>query len=253
VARYGVDVEASLNILAHVLRADVDASRVAAIVLEPVQGEGGFHLAPPELMAALRTLCDAHGILLIADEVQTGFARTGRLFAMEHYISKPDIMIMAKSLAGGFPLSAVTGRKDVMDKVEPGGLGGTYGGSPIGCAAALAVLDVIEEEYLIPRAVKLGERALARLDEMSKRNDLYPIDAVRGLGSMVAFDIVATRGGREGDGSAVKKITAKALEEGLLILGCGVFGETLRLLYPLTIPDAQFDEGMNRLERALKV
>jgi 4-aminobutyrate aminotransferase/(S)-3-amino-2-methylpropionate transaminase len=147
----------------------------------------------------------------------------------------------------------VTGRKDVMDKVEPGGLGGTYGGSPIGCAAALAVLDVIEEEYLIPRAVKLGERALARIDEMSKRNDLYPIDAVRGLGSMVAFDIVAERGGREGNGAAVKKITAKALEEGLLILGCGVFGETLRLLYPLTIPDAQFDEGMNRLERALKV
>jgi len=251
VTRYGVDVEQCLNILAHILRADLDPQRLAAIILEPVQGEGGFHVAPPELMSALRRICDAHGALLIADEVQSGFARTGKMFAMEHYDVHADLITMAKSLAGGFPLSGVTGRKAIMDKVDPGGLGGTYGGSPIGCAAALAVIDVIESEGLLARSQALGERARARLGEMSRRNDLAPIDEVRGLGSMIAIDIVKERGSREGDGAAVKRITARALEEGLVLLGCGVFGETIRLLYPLTIPDAQFDEGMDKLERAL--
>lgn len=253
VARYGVDVETSLLVLNHVFRADVDVDRVAAIVLEPVQGEGGFHQAPPDLMRALRTICDANGILLIADEVQTGFARTGKLFAMEHYDVQADLITMAKSLAGGFPLSGVVGRAEVMDRVDPGGLGGTYGGSPIGCAAALAVLDVIEQEALLARADALGSRAKARLKEIQTRNDMAPIDDIRGLGSMVAFDLVTERGGKTPDGAAAKRTTARALEEGLILLSCGVSGETIRLLYPLTIEDELFEQGLSRLEAALQV
>jgi 4-aminobutyrate aminotransferase/(S)-3-amino-2-methylpropionate transaminase len=252
VARYGVDVETSLNMLAHILRADIDASRVAAIAIEPVQGEGGFHAAPAALMRGLRKLCDAHGVMLIADEVQTGFGRTGKMFAMEHYDVRADIITMAKSLAGGFPLSAVTGRADVMDKVEPGGLGGTYGGSPIGCAAALAVLDVIKDEGLLARADILGARAKARLLEIQKRNDMAPIDDVRGFGSMIAFDLVAERGGLAPDGAAAKRVTTRALERNLILLSCGVYGETVRLLYPLTIEDELFEDGLGRLEDALR-
>lgn len=253
VARYGVDVETSLLVLNHILRADVGPDRVAAIALEPVQGEGGFHQAPPELMRALRTLCDAHGIMLIADEVQTGFARTGKLFAMEHYDVQADLITMAKSLAGGFPLSGVVGRADIMDRVDPGGLGGTYGGSPIGCAAALAVLDVIETENLCARANALGARAKAKLEDLRRRNDIAPIDDIRGLGSMIAFDLVAERGSDAPDGAAAKLVTARALESGLILLSCGVAGETIRLLYPLTIEDDLFDEGLSRLEGALKL
>lgn len=253
VARYGVDIETSLLVLNHVLRADVGPDRVAAIVLEPVQGEGGFHQAPPELMRALRTLCDAHGIMLIADEVQTGFARTGKLFAMEHYDVQADLITMAKSLAGGFPLSGVVGRADIMDRVDPGGLGGTYGGSPIACAAALAVLDVIETESLCARANALGARAKAKLEDLRRRNDMAPIDDIRGLGSMIAFDLVAERGSGAPDGAAAKRVTARALESGLILLSCGVAGETIRLLYPLTIEDDLFDEGLSRLESALKL
>lgn len=252
-ARYGVDIDTSLLVLNHILRADIEPTRVAAFVLEPVQGEGGFHMAPPALMRALRALCDAHGILLIADEVQTGFARTGKLFAMEHYDVHADLITMAKSLAGGFPLSAVTGRADIMDKVDPGGLGGTYGGSPIGCAAALAVLDVIDSEGLLARADQLGARAKAKLKEIQARNDMAPIDDIRGPGSMIAFDLVAQRGAAAPDGAAAKRVTTRALEEGLILLSCGVSGETIRLLYPLTIEDDLFDEGLSRLAAALRV
>lgn len=252
-ARYGVDVATSLLVLNHILRADVEPSRVAAIVLEPVQGEGGFHQAPPELMRALRDLCDANGIILIADEVQTGFGRTGKLFAMEHYDARADLITMAKSLAGGFPLSGVTGRADLMDRVDPGGLGGTYGGSPIGCAAALAVLDVIEQEGLLARATALGARAKSRLQQLQTRNDIAPIDDIRGLGSMIAFDLIAERGGDAPDGAAAKRTTARALEHGLILLSCGVSGETIRLLYPLTIEEEVFDLGLARLEQALKI
>jgi len=252
-ARYGVDVQTSLLVLNHILRADVEPSRVAAIVLEPVQGEGGFHQTPPALMRALRNLCDVHGIVLIADEVQTGFGRTGKLFAMAHYDVHADLITMAKSLAGGFPLSGVTGRAELMDKVDPGGLGGTYGGSPIGCAAALAVLGVIEQEGLLARADTLGVRAKTRLKEIQTRNDMAPIDDIRGLGSMIAFDLITERGGATPDGAAAKQTTARALEEGLILLSCGVSGETIRLLYPLTIDDELFEQGMSRLETALKL
>lgn len=215
-----------------------------------VEGEGQ-RAAFMALMQALRKICDKRGIVLVADEVQTGFARTGKLFAMEHYDVRPDIITMAKSLAGGFPLSAVTGRADLMDAVEPGGLGGTYGGSPVGCAAALAVLDIIDDEALCARSERLGQRVMAKLSAIANRNDVAPVDAVRGVGSMIAFDIVTERGCGIPDGARAKRVTSAALENGLLLLSCGVSGETIRLLYPLTIEDEVLVEGLRRLESAL--
>ncbi|HMN54279.1 MAG TPA: 4-aminobutyrate--2-oxoglutarate transaminase [Sphingopyxis sp.] len=251
IAHYGVSVEDSLRALSLLFAADIEPSRVAAIVVEPVQGEGGFHMASPELLAALRRFCDEHGILLIADEVQTGFARTGRMFGIEHGGIEPDLMTVAKSLAGGFPLSGVIGRADIMDAAQPGGLGGTYAGSPVACAAALAVLDVIEEEGLIERANALGDRLRATLEAFAGRNDLLPIGHVRGPGAMVAFDLLAARGSDEPDGAAAKRVTARALELGLVLLSCGIHGETVRLLMPLTASDELVDEGMAILEKAL--
>ena len=252
IEHYGSTVEDSLRALEYLFKADVEPERVAAIILEPVQGEGGFHPASAELLTALRAICDQHGILLISDEVQAGFGRTGKMFGIEHAGVKPDLITIAKSLAGGFPLSGVIGRADVMDAAAPGGLGGTYAGSPPACAAALAVLDVIAEEGLLERAVALGDRARARIEAFSTRNDLAPISAPRGPGSMIAFDLVASRGGREPRGEAAT-LAAKALNKGLLLLSCGIYGETIRLLYPLTIPEAQFDEGLDLLEDALRI
>jgi 4-aminobutyrate aminotransferase/(S)-3-amino-2-methylpropionate transaminase len=253
VAHYGVTVEDSLRALDFLFRADVEPFRVAAIIIEPVQGEGGFQVAPPELLRALRALCDTHGILLISDEVQAGFARTGRMFGIEHSGVEPDLITVAKSLAGGFPLSGVVGRAEIMDAAEPGGLGGTYAGSPIACAAALAVLDVIEAEGLMARADAQGARIRGRLAALSQRNDVLPIAAVRGPGAMIGFDIVKERGGNEPDGDAAKAVTVRALELGLVLLSCGVHGETIRLLAPLTASDAVLDEGLDKLEAALAV
>jgi 4-aminobutyrate aminotransferase/(S)-3-amino-2-methylpropionate transaminase len=253
IAHYGVTVEDSLNALDALFRVDVDPSRIAAIIVEPVQGEGGFHVAPLELLRALRALCDQHGILLIADEVQTGFARTGKIFAIEHSGVEPDLVTMAKSLSGGFPLSGVLGRAHVMDTVDPGGLGSTFGGSPLSCAAALAVLDVIESERLLARSVELGLRMGDRFEVWSHREDLLPINGIRGLGAMMAFDLVRERGGHDPDGEAAKRVTVRALEQGLIQLSCGAHGETLRFLMPLTIPDEVFEEGLNRLEAALRL
>ncbi|QUD88341.1 4-aminobutyrate--2-oxoglutarate transaminase [Phenylobacterium montanum] len=249
---YGVTVEDSLRALEFLFKADIEPDRVAAIVIESVQGEGGFHAAPTALMQALRSICDKHGILLIADEVQAGFGRTGKMFGVQHSGVEPDLVTVAKSLAGGFPLSGVIGRAALMDAAEPGGLGGTYAGSPVACAAALAVLDVIAEEKLLERADALGARAKARLEALAQRNDVQPIAGVRGHGSMIGFDLVQSRGGREPRGEA-GKLAAKALEHGLLLLSCGIHGETVRLLYPLTISEALLDEGLDKLEAALKV
>ena len=251
IAHYGVGVEDSLRALNLLFAADIEPSRVAAMIMEPVQGEGGFHTAPPALLAALRRICDEHGIVLIADEVQTGFARTGRMFGIEHGGIEPDLLTVAKSLGGGFPLSGVIGRAGIMDAAQPGGLGGTYAGSPVACAAALAVLDVIEEEKLCARANAIGERLRTTLDRFARRNDLLPIGHVRGPGAMVAFDLLAERGGDAPDGAAAKRVTAHALELGLLLLSCGIHGETIRLLMPLTASDAIIDEGMDILEQAL--
>lgn len=252
IAHYGVSVQDSLRALHALFKTDAPPERVAAIILEPIQGEGGFHPAPRELMSALRQLCDAHGILLIADEIQTGFARTGRLFALEHFGVRADLLVCAKSLAGGLPLSAVTGAADIMDAVEPGGLGGTYAGSPLACAAALAVFDVIERERLAERASALGELACARLHEMMSRTDLHPIGHVRGLGAMIGFDLLAARGSDEVAPNSASAIAKRAHDLGLLLLTCGVQGESIRLLFPLTASDAIVAEGLDLLAQALR-
>lgn len=248
---HGISVADSLKMLEYLFKADIAPDTVAAFILEPVQGEGGFLITPPELMAALRAKCDEHGILLIADEVQTGFGRTGKLFAMEHYPVKADLITMAKSLAGGYPLSGVVGRAEVMDAPNVGGLGGTYGGNPVACAAALAVLDVIAEEKLLDAANRQGAMILDRLHAFSKRNDLVPISSIRGLGAMIAFDIVTENGSFAPDAVATKAVTTKAQGLGLILLSCGVNGNTIRLLCPLTAPDALLNEGLDILEKAM--
>ena len=248
---FGVTVADSLKAIDMLFRADIEPTRVAAIVIEPVQGEGGFIPAPVELLQALRKLCDQHGILLIADEVQTGFGRTGKMFGIEHSGVRPDMITVAKSLAGGFPLSGVIGRAEIMDAAEPGGLGGTYAGNPLACAAALAVLDVIEDEKLIERANVIGARMKTRLEAISQRNNTLPISAIRGPGAMIAFDIVKQRGGAEPDADTTKQVLARAREAGLIVISCGVNYNTVRLLVPLTVSDAILDEGMDKLEQAL--
>jgi len=249
-ASKGLDTQDSLAALDMLFAADVDPARVAAIIIEPIQGEGGFNVAPPELLQALRERCDAHGILLIVDEVQTGFARTGRMFGVEHSGVEPDLVCIAKSLGGGFPLSGVIGRAAIMDSVEPGGLGGTYGGSPVACAAALAVLDVIEDESLLSRAEAMGARIRERIATAGQRNDTVPIANLRGHGAMIGFDVMNAVTGKV-DGEGAKALCARALEAGLILLSCGTQGETIRILVPLTASDALLDEGLDALEAAL--
>jgi 4-aminobutyrate aminotransferase/4-aminobutyrate aminotransferase/(S)-3-amino-2-methylpropionate transaminase len=246
---HGVSVESSLAALQALFKADVDPKRVAAIILEPVQGEGGFYAAPPALMQALRALCDEHGILLVVDEVQTGFARTGKLFAVEHSGVIPDLMTMAKSLAGGMPLSAVCGRAEIMDAAAPGGLGGTYAGNPLAVASALAVLDVIEEEKLVERANLLGAKLKQVLEGL--RAEIPQIADIRGLGAMVAVEFLQP-GTRLPDAEFTKKVQAEALKNGLLLLSCGVYSNAIRFLFPLTIEDNLMDEALAILSAAMR-
>ena len=245
---HGVSVEDSLNALHTLFKADIDPKRVAAIILEPVQGEGGFYVTPPALMQALRKTCDEHSILLIYDEVQTGFGRTGKMFAAEHYEVIPDIITMAKSMAGGTTLSAVCGKAEVMDGPAPAGLGGTYAGNPLAIAAAHAVIDVIEEEKLVARANFLGEKLTKRLKAAQAKTPA--LKDVRGLGSMIAAEFFDPKTG-EPSTDAMKRVQAAALEEGLILLSCGIYVNTLRFLYPLTIQDDVFDEALDILDRAL--
>lgn len=245
---HGVSVEDSIRAIHTLFKSDIDPKRVAAIILEPVQGEGGFYVTPPALMQALRNECDEHGILLIYDEVQTGFGRTGKLFAAEHFDVMPDIITMAKSMAGGTTLSAVCGKAEVMDGPAPGGLGGTYAGNPLAIAAAHAVIDIIEQEQLVARANVLGDRLVARLKKAQKNNPT--IKEVRGLGSMIAvefYDPSTDQPSME----ITKQVQQAALAEGLILLTCGVYTNALRFLYPLTIQDAVFDEALDILDRAL--
>lgn len=248
-ALHGVTSADSIAAVETLFKADIDPKRVAAIIFEPVQGEGGFKPAPAEFVRALRKLCDAHGILLIADEVQTGFARTGKLFAMEHYDASADLMTIAKSLAGGMPLSGVVGRADVMDAAAPGGLGGTYAGNPLAVAAAHAVLDVIDEEKLAERATVLGDKLKAKLAAL--RAELPQIVDVRGPGAMVAAEFVDPHT-RASDAAFTKRVQTLALERGLLLLICGVDANVIRFLFPLTIEDAVFDEALGILESVLR-
>jgi 4-aminobutyrate aminotransferase/(S)-3-amino-2-methylpropionate transaminase len=251
VPQYGVSVADTLKAIDYLFRADVDPANVAAIIIEPVQGEGGFHPAPAELLAALRRICDDNGIALIADEVQSGFGRTGKMFGIEHSGVEPDLVAIAKSLAGGFPLSGVIGRAEMMDAPEPGGLGGTYAGNPIACAAALAVLDVFAKERLLDRANSIGARLHGELARIARRNDVVPIGFVRGPGAMVAFDVLKARGGTDPDPDATKRVIHAALQAGLILLACGVHANTIRLLMPLTIPDEVLAQGLAALETAL--
>jgi len=245
---HGISVEQSLAALKKLFAADVDPQRVAAIILEPVQGEGGFYPAPSTFMKALREICDQHGILLIADEVQTGFARTGKMFAMDHHEVAADLVTMAKSLAGGFPLAAVTGRAEIMDAPAPGGLGGTYGGNPLGIAAAHAVLDVIADEGLCDRANQLGSRLKQRLESL--RNKVPEIADIRGPGFMnaVEFNDASTR---LPSADFANKVLLIALDKGLILLTCGVYGNVIRFLSPITIQDGIFSEALNILEASL--
>lgn len=246
-ALHGVTVADARNALDHLFKADIDPRRVAAIIFEPVQGEGGFNVAPPEFVRMLRAVCDEHGILLVADEVQTGFGRTGKLFAMEHYDVAPDLTTMAKSLAGGMPLSAVCGRAEIMDAPSPGGLGGTYAGNPLAVASALAVLDVLESENLIARGTALGERLMTRLNSLKPR--VPQIAEVRGIGAMVAVEFRRADGSP--DAAFTRDVQNRALEKGLLLLSCGVHGNVIRFLFPLTIQDAVMDEGLDILADVL--
>ena len=245
---HGISVEQSLATLKKLFSADVDPQRVAAIILEPVQGEGGFYPAPSAFMKALREICDQHGILLIADEVQTGFARTGKMFAMDHHEVAADLVTMAKSLAGGFPLAAVTGRAEIMDAPGPGGLGGTYGGNPLGIAAAHAVLDVIADEGLCDRANQLGSRLKQRLESL--RDKVPEIADIRGPGFMnaVEFNDAATK---LPSADFANKVRLTALDKGLILLTCGVYGNVIRFLSPITIQDGVFNEALDILEASL--
>ncbi|ACX97180.1 4-aminobutyrate--2-oxoglutarate transaminase [Halothiobacillus neapolitanus] len=245
---HGVTVEDSLHALETLFKAEIEPSRVAAIIIEPVQGEGGFYVAPPQLLHGLRKVCDEHGILLIFDEVQTGFGRTGKLFATEYYDVLPDIVTMAKSMAGGMTLSAVCGRAEVMDAPAPGGLGGTYAGNPLAIAAALAVIDVMEKEQLVERSNFLGEKLMARLN--AAQAAVPALKEVRGLGSMVAAEFCDPATGAPSP-DAVKRVQQAALEEGLILLTCGVYANVIRFLYPLTTEDTVFDEALDILDRAL--
>lgn len=246
-ALHGVTTADAIEALHRLFRSDVEPRRVAAIVIEPVQGEGGFYPAPPELLRALRAECDTHGILLVADEVQTGFGRTGRWFAMHHHDVAADLVTVAKSLAAGLPLSGVVGRAALMDAPAPGGLGGTYAGNPLAIAAAHAVLDVIEEERLVDRAGALGARLRARLEALRPRAPR--IAEVRGLGAMLAVELMQPGGGP--DPEYTRAVQQRALDQGLLLLTCGIHGNVIRFLFPLTIEDAHFDEALAILENAI--
>jgi len=247
---HGITEDDSVGAIERLFKYSIEASRVAAILVEPVQGEGGYIPAPPGFLIRLRELCDKYGILLVVDEVQTGIARCGKLFASEHYGVEPDILTLAKGLGGGLTVSAVVGKQALMDAAEPGGLGSTYAGNAVAVAGALAVLDVVQEEKLCDRAMMLGERMQARFGAMKGR---FPsIAEVRGLGAMVAVEFC-----RDGDPQQPADYIAGALKDeaarrGLLLLTCGVYGNVLRMMVPLTVPEALLEEGLDIIEASLQ-
>ncbi len=246
---HGVGVAEALHSVEHILKCDIGPDEVAALIIEPVQGEGGYYVAPFEFLRELRSLCDRHGIVFIADEIQTGAGRTGTWLAIEQSGVVPDLVTMAKSMAGGFPIAAVLGRAEIMDAPAPGGLGGTYAGSPLGCAAALAVLDVFEEEKLLERARHLGDRLQAGLRQLAARHPV--IGDVRGLGPMVAIELL--RGGQadQPDADLTRRLMSEAARRGLILLSCGVYANVIRIMVPLTVPQAQVDEGLKILADSL--
>lgn len=248
-ALHGVSVEAALASVHALFKHDIEAARTAAFILEPVQGEGGFYAAPPEFVQGLKAIADAHGILLIADEVQTGAGRTGTWYACEQWPVAPDLITSAKSLAGGYPLAAVTGRADIMDAPTPGSLGGTYAGNPVAVAAALAVLRVFDKEQLLARAHAIGERLCNSLRTLATQHPA--IVDVRGFGAMVAFELGESGNAQRPDAPAVARILSEAAARGLVLLSCGSHGNVIRILVPLTVSDAVLDEGLAILAQSL--
>ncbi len=249
---HGVSVEDSLKALEMLFKVDIAPSDVAAILVEPVQGEGGFYPASNEFMQILRKICDEHGIVLIADEIQTGFARTGKFFCCEYADVEPDLMSVAKGVAGGFPLAAVVGKADIMDAPLPGGLGGTYGGSPIGCAAALAVIDVIAEQNLVERANQIGALFSERLGDMQRRYPDVVGDIRANRGAMIAMELVKNGDAEQPDPDLTRTIVTLACQKGLVLLSCGIRGNVIRFLPALTISDELINEGLDIIEDCLK-
>jgi 4-aminobutyrate aminotransferase/(S)-3-amino-2-methylpropionate transaminase len=247
----GPSAAEALEALERALVTQVAAENIAAIVLEPVQGEGGFVVAPAEFVRGVREICDEHGIVLVVDEVQTGFARTGRMWAIEHYGVEPDLITVAKSIAAGLPLSGVIGRAEIMDAPGDSAIGGTYVGNPVAQAAALAVLDVIEEEGLIARAEAIGETIRARMLGWQERWEA--IGDVRGLGAMLAIELVSDRESKTPDAEIASKIVEEAAGRGLLLLKSGIYSNCIRVLCPLVLSDAELDEALDAWEQALEV
>jgi 4-aminobutyrate aminotransferase len=241
---HGISSDDAIAALEHLFKADVDPATVACIVLEPVQGEGGFIAMPPDYPARLQELCRAHGILYVDDEVQSGVGRTGTMWAIEQYEgAEPDLLVSGKSIGGGLPLAGVTGRAEIMDAVPAGGLGGTFGGNPLSCAAALAVLDIVSDEAFLAQARELGKTLRSRLDGIAAQHS--DIGEVRGLGPMLAFEFAERTPDR------AQAVVAAAFERGLVLLSCGLYGNVIRLLPPLTIASDELDEGLSILEESL--
>ena len=249
---HGVGLEDTKRAFEILFRSDCPPDQIAAMFFEPVQGEGGYNIATQEFLNYLRELCDEHGIVLVADEIQTGMGRTGKMFAMEHFGICPDLTCVGKSIGGGLPISGIVGRADIIDSVPPGGLGGTFGGNPIACAAALAVLDVIEAEGLLERGLEIGAQIDARLRKMALRNGFNCIGDVRSLGCMNAIEIVMDRDSREPDGDLTAKIASVALKNGLILISAGPARNVIRLLVPLSASSELIDEGLDVLERSVE-
>ncbi len=247
-----VSREDAIRGIESLLRCDADVDSISAVIFEPVQGEGGYNIVDRELLHWLRDFCDRNNIVLIADEIQTGCGRSGKMFACEHFDVAPDLTCIGKSIGGGLPLSGVVGRADIIDSVPPGGLGGTFGGNPLGCAAALAVLDVIEEENLLERGIEIGAMIGKRFSALAGDTDLPCVGDARSLGAMNAIEIVKDRASREPDGDLAAAIMARALAEGLILIGAGPARNVIRVLVPLTAPFEQIDEGLDILEAAIR-
>ena len=248
IACHGITVAQSIKAIENLFKVDIAPTDVAAIIVEPIQGEGGFYQAPSEFLQALRQLCDKHGIVLIADEIQTGFARTGKMFNFEYANVEPDLITMAKGIAGGFPIAAVVGKANIMDAPLPGGLGGTYGGSPIACVAALAVLEIIEEDNLIERSNKIGALFNEQLSQLQNKFPNLILD-VRNKGAMIAIELICDGDVEQPNTELTQAIIANAAKYGLVLLACGFYGNVIRFLPALTISDDLVHEGLNVFTR----
>lgn len=248
---HGVTLNDTKKAFETLFRSDCPPDQIAAMFFEPVQGEGGYNIATPEFIGYIRELCDEHGIVLVADEIQSGMGRTGKMFAMEHYGVNADLTCVGKSIGGGLPISGIVGRADIIDAVPPGGLGGTFGGNPLACAAALAVLDIFESDNLLEQGLQMGELIDSRLRKVAMKNTIECIGDVRALGCMNAIEIVKNRGTREPDGDLAARIASIALKNGLILVTAGPTRNVIRLLVPLSAPKELVEEGLDVLEASL--